>query len=161
MKYYALVRCNHCVLTFPVMTIQPSWSTMSTSSCDGGWQNFCWRICKMCSMTFGVSLKATAIWPSARMLWSGIRWASLAERQVIVLKLFNRVIWPWDIFCDRTFFLSTRKAAHFSFSCEMYRRLERLAKKASTITWSIVKPAFKHLTEESTRITIKNTFFFF
>ena len=32
---------------------------------------------RMGSITRGVSLRATAMWPSARMVWSGIRWASL------------------------------------------------------------------------------------
>ena len=81
-----LFKSNIIVLTFPVMTIQPSWSMMSTSSGDGGWQNFCWRICRMYSMTLGVSLRATAMWPSPRMVWSGMRWASLANIQVVFLE---------------------------------------------------------------------------
>lgn len=32
----------------------------------------------------------------------------------------------------------------------MYRRLDKLARKASTITESIVKPAFKHLEQQGT-----------
>lgn len=68
--------CRSC-LTFPVITRQPSWSMMSTSRGEGGWQNFCCRICRIGSMTFGVSLKATAMCPKARMVWSGIKWASL------------------------------------------------------------------------------------
>lgn len=32
----------------------------------------------------------------------------------------------------------------------MYRRLDKLARKASTITESIVKPAFKHLEQQWT-----------
>lgn len=70
-------------LTFPVMTMQPSWSMMRTSSWDGGWQNFCCKICRMCSITLGVSLSATAMWPSVRMVWSGMRWASLAWRKEV------------------------------------------------------------------------------
>lgn len=68
--------------------MQPSWSMMRTSSCDGGWQNFCWRICRMCSMTLGVSLRATAMWPRARIVWSGIRWASLKEQDDLFLEQF-------------------------------------------------------------------------
>lgn len=64
--------CRSC-LTFPVITRQPSWSMMSTSRGEGGWQNFCCRICRIGSMTFGVSLKATAMCPKARMVWSGIK----------------------------------------------------------------------------------------
>lgn len=84
---------HHCnfKLTFPVMAMQPSWSMISTSSCEGGWQNFCWRICRMCSMTLGVSLRATAMWPRARMVWSGIRWASLTEKQGVLEQLLTSV----------------------------------------------------------------------
>ena len=35
--------------------------------------------------------------------------------------------------------------AYLSLSWEMYSRLERLARKASTITGSTVRPAFRHL----------------
>ena len=38
-----------------------------------------------------------------------------------------------------------RGGAYLSLSWEMYRRLERLARKASTITGSTVRPAFRHL----------------
>lgn len=66
-------------LTFPVMTKQPSWSMMSTSRLEGGWQNFCCKICRMGSIILGVSLSATAMCPKARIVWSGIRWASLLK----------------------------------------------------------------------------------
>lgn len=39
--------------------------------------------------------------------------------------------------------------ANFSFSCEIYSRLDRLAKKASTITWSMVRPALRHLQQKN------------
>lgn len=91
--------------TFPVMTIQPSWSMMRTSSWDGGWQNFCCRICRMGSITRGVSLRATAMCPNARMVWSGMRWASLQERDTnnlvgIPLKIIKCQIFlnsTWEI----------------------------------------------------------------
>lgn len=38
-----------------------------------------------------------------------------------------------------------RGGAYLSLSWEMYSRLERLARKASTITGSTVRPAFRHL----------------
>lgn len=69
-----------CFLTFPVMTKQPSWSMMSTSRWEGGWQNFCCKICSMGSIIFGVSLSATAMCPRARIVWSGIKWASLLQK---------------------------------------------------------------------------------
>ena len=75
------------IFTLPVMTMQPSWSTMSTSSWEGGWQNFCCRIWRMGSITLGVSRKATEMWPKALMVWSGIKWASLGKRGVRVLIL--------------------------------------------------------------------------
>ncbi|TNN54427.1 hypothetical protein EYF80_035336 [Liparis tanakae] len=59
--FRGLGRVACVVLTLPVMTMQPSWSMMSTSSWDGGWQNFCCRICRMGSITLGVSLRATAM----------------------------------------------------------------------------------------------------
>lgn len=67
------------LLTFPVITKHPSWSMMSTSRGEGGWQNFCCRIWRIGSITFGVSLRATAMCPNARIVWSGIRWASLKQ----------------------------------------------------------------------------------
>lgn len=44
---------------------------------------------------------------------------------------------------------------YLSLSCEMYRRLDKLARKASTITESIVKPAFKHLEQQWTENMLK------
>lgn len=74
------------LLTLPVMTMQPSWSMISTSSWEGGWQNFCCRIWRMGSITLGVSRNATAMWPKARMVWSGIKWASLGTRGQLMHK---------------------------------------------------------------------------
>ena len=40
---------------------------------------------------------------------------------------------------------------YLSLSWEIYSRLERLARKASTITASTVKPAFRHLSKEEAK----------
>lgn len=78
------------ICTLPVMTMQPSWSIMRTSSWEGGWQNFCCRIWRIGSITLGVSRNATAIWPKALIVWSGIKWASLLKE---VKKKMNQLLY--------------------------------------------------------------------
>lgn len=55
----------------------------------------------------------------------------------------------------------TNEVAYFSFSCEIYRRLDRLAKKASTITWSMVSPALRHLKQKNNMDNYQSKWVFF
>lgn len=76
--HFLLSKTQNPLLTHPAMTMQPSWSTMSTSSGEGGEQKRCWNICKMDSTVFGVSFRETARWLSVRMVFVEIRFDSLA-----------------------------------------------------------------------------------
>ena len=64
-------------LTHPAMMRQPNWSTINTSSSDGGEQNRCWKICNTDSCVLGVSLSTTATCPKVRMVFLEIRLDSL------------------------------------------------------------------------------------
>lgn len=59
------------------MIMEPSWSTISRSSCEGGEQNRCWKIWSTDSTVLGVSFRATAMCPRVRIVLVEIRLDSL------------------------------------------------------------------------------------
>ncbi len=61
------------------MTRHPSWSTMRTSSGDGGWQKRCLKNCKIDSVVLGTDLRATATCPRAKTVFLEIRLDSLCQ----------------------------------------------------------------------------------
>jgi len=62
------------------MIKQPSWSTIRTSTAEGGVQNRCWKICKTDSTVRGVSFNVTAMCPSVRIVLSRITVDSLKQQ---------------------------------------------------------------------------------
>ena len=62
------------------MIIEPSWSTMRRSSCEGGEQKRCWKIWSTDSTVLGVNFRATAMWPRVRIVLVEIRLDSLRNQ---------------------------------------------------------------------------------
>ena len=79
LRFLILIEQEKRLHTHPAIIIHPSWSTMRTSSDDGGLQNRCCRICRMDSTVFGVSFSPTARWPRVRIVLVEIRVDSLKK----------------------------------------------------------------------------------
>ena len=76
-------------LTHPAIIIHPSWSTISTSSAEGGEQNLCWNICRTDSTVLEVSCSDTATWPRVRIVLVEINVDSLE------MEIQNYSTWKW------------------------------------------------------------------